>query len=245
MRRVPIHSTAAFVLAVVALVSFPAVARATNPGANGEIAYERYGGKPVPTTVRTISPDGAPGQVLARPRIGHADAAWSPDGTQIALVLGKEPNRIVLLDPVTDERSLVIRSTDVPDSRFIDSVSISPDGSTLVFCLVHQPHGASLFTVGADGSDLTDISGAQDECFPDWGAGDRIAAESFGGRSKIVTMDPDGSDRVVVVTAREADRSVFITEPSWSPDGTQLVMVGRAFGSVIPICGSSGRTEAA
>ncbi|HET6712465.1 MAG TPA: hypothetical protein VFI59_01970 [Actinomycetota bacterium] len=209
---------------MIAVLSVAAPASATYPGANGEIAYERYGGKSVPTTLRTIFPDGNPGRVLARPRVGHGDAAWSADGTQVAMVLGKEPNRIVLLDVEADERSLVIRSEDVPDSRFIESMSISPDGQTLVFCSVGRPHGTSLFTVGVDGSALTNISGSHEDCQPDWGVNDRIAAESSGWRSRLVTMEPDGSDRFVVMSSRDADRSIFISAPSWSPDGARIVM---------------------
>jgi len=213
---------------VVAVLSLATAASATYPGLNGEIAYERYGGKGVPTTLRTIFPDGNPGRVLARPRVGHADAAWSADGTRVAMVLGKEPNRIVLLDVDADERSLVIRSEDVPDSRFIESMGISPDGTTIVFCSVRQPDGTSLFTVGVDGSALTEIPGSRDHCFPDWGISDRIAAEVFGWRSKIVTMEPDGSDRFIAVSAKDADGSLFITEPSWSPDGTRIVMLATS-----------------
>jgi Tol biopolymer transport system component len=209
---------------VVAVLSIATSASATYPGANGEIAYERYGGKRVPTTLRTVFPDGNPGRVLARPRVGHADAAWSADGTQVAMVLGKEPNRIVLLDVETDERSLVIRSEDVPDSRFIESMSISPDGQTLVFCSVGRPHGTSLFTVGVDGSALADISGSHEDCQPDWGPNGRIAAESSGWSPRLVTMEPDGSDRFVVFSARDADRSIFLSAPSWSPDAARIVM---------------------
>ena len=59
--------------------------------ANGEIAYARHGGKRVPSTLRTITPDGATGRTLARPGVGLPDAEWSPDGTRVAMVLGKEP----------------------------------------------------------------------------------------------------------------------------------------------------------
>jgi Tol biopolymer transport system component len=209
---------------VLALLASASAASATYPGANGEIAYARYGGKRVPSTLRTITPNGAPGRTLARPGVGLPDAEWSPDGTRVATVLGKEPNRIVMLDVATGERSLVIRSEDVPDSRFIESLSISPDGETLVFCSVGQPHGTSLFTIRADGTALTDISGDHDECQPDWGPTDRIAAESTGWMARIVTMDPDGSDRVVVIRGRDADRAAIFSAPSWSPDGARIVV---------------------
>ena len=165
---------------VLAVLASASAASATYPGANGEIAYARYGGKRVPSTLRTITPDGAPGRTLARPGVGLPDAEWSPDGTRVAMVLGKEPNRIVMLDVATGERSLVIRSDDVPDSRFVDSLGISPDGEAIVFCAVRRGSGASLFTVGVDGSSLVQISSNRAECQPDWGPTDRVAAEAFG-----------------------------------------------------------------
>lgn len=216
--------TSVLMSVVLALLASASAASATYPGANGEIAYARYGGKRVPSTLRTITPNGAPGRTLARPGVGLPDAEWSPDGTRVATVLGKEPNRIVMLDVATGERSLVIRSEDVPDSRFIESLSISPDGETLVFCSVGQPHGTSLFTVDIDGSALTDISSSHEDCQPDWGPNGRIAAETHGWRSRIVTMEPDGSDRFVVVSAKDADRSVIISASSWSPDAARIVI---------------------
>ena len=165
-----------------------ASASATYPGTNGEIAYARYGGKRVPSTLRTIEPNGDPGRTLARPGVGLPDAEWSPDGTRVAMVLGKEPNRVVMLDVATGERSLVIRSDDVPDTRLVDSLGISPDGDAIVFCAIRRGSGTTLFTIGTDGTALTDISGDHDECQPDWGPTDRIAAEATGWMGRIVTM---------------------------------------------------------
>jgi Tol biopolymer transport system component len=209
---------------VVVVIATASPVSATYQGANGEIAYARYGGKQVPSTLRTIEPNGDPGRTLARPRIGLPDAEWSADGTQVAMVLGKEPNRIVMLDVATEERSLVIKSDDVPDTRFVESLGISPDGDAIVFCAVRRGSGTTLFTIGADGSALTDISGDHDDCQPDWGPTDRSAAEETGWLGRIVTMNPDGSDRVVVIRGRDADRAVFFSGPSWSPDGTRIVV---------------------
>jgi Tol biopolymer transport system component len=215
--------SAALSIVLVMLATAPP-ASATYPGANGEIAYARYGGKRVPSTLRTIEPNGDPGRTLARPGIGLPDAEWSPDGTRVAMVLGKEPNRIVMLDVATEERSLVIKSDDVPDTRFVESLGISPDGEAIVFCAVRRGGGTTLFTIGTDGSALTDISGVHDDCQPDWGPTERIAAEATGWTARIVTMDPDGSDRTVVIRGRDADRAAIFSAPSWSPDGAHIVV---------------------
>ena len=130
------RSAASSLRAPLVVLCLATTASATYPGGNGQLAYARYGGKDVPSTLRTLRPDGSPGRTLARPLLGLPDAEWSPDGTHVAMVVGKEPNRIVILDVHTDERSVVIRSEDVSDSRFIDSLGMSPDGQTLVFCSV-------------------------------------------------------------------------------------------------------------
>ena len=219
---------AALLVAIVVLITGSS-ASATYPGTNGEIAYARYGGKRVPSTLRTIEPNGDPGRTLARPGVGLPDAEWSADGTRVAMVLGKEPNRVVMLDVATGERSLVIRSDDVPDTRLVDSLGISPDGDAIVFCAIRRGSGTTLFTIGADGTALTDISGDHDECQPDWGPTDRIAAEATGWMGRIVTMDPDGSNRLFVIRGRDADRATSFSAPSWSPDGAQIVVGSTSF----------------
>jgi Tol biopolymer transport system component len=210
------HRSVAVTLCSIVVLALATPASATYPGANGEIA--RYGGKLVPSTLRSIGADGTVGRVLARPGVGLPDAEWSPDGTQVAMILGKEPNRIVMLDLLTDVRSLVIRSDDVPDARLIHSLGISPAGDAIVFCAVLRGAiNTALYTVGVDGSALARISGLRQECSPDWGPTDRIAAERYGSGSKIVTMDPDGSNPVVVIRGRDADRAAVFSSPSWSP----------------------------
>ena len=37
-------------------------------------------------------------------------------------------------------------------------------------------------------------------------------------------MDPDGSDRTVVIRGRDADRAAIFSSPSWSPDGARIVV---------------------
>ena len=216
MKRV--SRSVAVSLCSIVVLALATPASATYPGANGEIAFARYGGKLVPSTLRTIGADGTVGRVLARPGVGLPDAEWSPDGTQVAMILGKEPNRIVMLDLLTDVRSLVIRSDDVPDARLIHSLGISPAGDAIVFCAVLRGAiNTALYTVGVDGSALARISGLRQECSPDWGPTDRIAAERFGAGEKMVTMDPDGSNPVVVISGRDADRAAVFSSPSWSP----------------------------
>ena len=178
------HRIVAAALCSIVLLWLAAPASATYPGANGEIAYARYGGRSVPSTLRTIEPDGTPGRVLARPGVGLPDAEWSADGTEVAMILGKEPNRIVMLDVLTDERSLVIRSDDVPDTRFIDSLGISPTGDEIVFCAVPRGAGTSPSTRSAS-------TGRRSPGSPDTGR----SARPIGARPTASPPNASGSAR--------------------------------------------------
>ena len=189
----------------------------------------------MPSTLRTVWPDGSPGRVLARPDVGIPDAEFTPDGTAVAMILGREPSRIVWLDLASGERSRVIGSSDLADTRSIHSLGVSPTGDRLVFCAL--PSGAGtlgLFTVGIDGSDVARISDGHEDCQPDWGPNDRIAAESIGARSRIVTMNPDGSDRQIVIRSRDADGAAIFSSPSWSPDGGRIVVGSTSFEGTHP-----------
>jgi Tol biopolymer transport system component len=241
-------------------VTMASSARATFPGGNGEIAVDWVR----PSTgwsIRTVLPDGSRGRVLSPEGKPVRSMDWSPDGTTIALtVLGRRP-RIVTVDLETGERTPVIHIEDTPIGDFPHSVAFAPTGDRLVFCVSHAfGERYKLYTVGLDGSDLTDISGQHSDCGADWGMGERIVAVTHepveGAPRRIVTMDPDGTDRRKIVATRGAYADTI--NPSWSPGGSMfafahptaggrydLFSVDGDGGSLTQLTDSPGRSEGA
>jgi Tol biopolymer transport system component len=221
------------VLTAFAVTIAPSSARATFPGENGEIAVEWFQPS-AGFSIRTVMPDGSRGRVLSPEGKPTRSMDWSPDGTTIALsILGRRP-RIVTVDLETNERSPVIEIDDTPIGDSPHSVAFSPTGDSLVFCVSYAfGERYKLYTIGLDGSNLTDISGKHSDCGADWSTGGRIVTVTHepveGAPRRIVTMDPDGTDRLKVVPTRGLYAHTI--NPSWSPDGSTFVFAEPTGGS--------------
>ena len=203
-------------------------ALATFPGDNGEIAYVRFLPRATSFSIRTVFPDGSPGRRLA-PRNTSIDGEWSPDGTALALHVIRGEERIVLQDAATAERTLIVRVNDVPGAEQFESIAFGPTGDALLFCVRTGRSRTALYTVDADGSNLTAVSDRSD-CYADWSSTNRIVATSraTGIVSRIVTMDPDGTDRLLVVSVPLGSLGEGLSvAPSWAPDGSVFVYAAR------------------
>jgi Tol biopolymer transport system component len=217
---------AGLIACLVTVLSTPA-ANATFPGANGEIAYIRYSPRGGGVTLRTIQPDGAPVRLLATRGL-PIDADWTSDGSSVALLLSRKGS-VVLQVAATGVRTPVVTVEDIPGAVAIQSVAISPAGDAVVLCVIDAARfGPSLYTVDVDGSNLVRVSDHAD-CYADWGVGDRIVATN--GRDserprRIVTMDPDGSNRQAAVVAPILGTGIFVA-PSWAPDGSLITYAAR------------------
>jgi hypothetical protein len=223
-------------VAAASMVAVTTSAWATFPGSNGELAYLREGPKGTESySLRTIYSDGSHGNVLwpaGEPIHGNgwdawpSDAEWSPDGTLVVLIamggtLGRD--RLLVGGPETGERHVIHRAGENSDTVFA-SIAFSPSADRVLFCAVDLsgPNKARLFTVAVDGSDLTLVS-ERPACFADWSSTNQIVADAGTELNKIVTMNPNGSGRQVVVPAR-ANATEFAVggSPSWSPDGSRI-----------------------
>ena len=232
--RIPLTVTCC--IAATVLLASGSPAAATFPGGNGEIAFFRvglYGDGQSTSSFRTILPDGSTGRVLwpANDPVGHGSTEatpwemdWSPNGSLVAYsaiggTLGYD--RLLVGDPDTGDRTVILRMSDFNDHAFIASVAFAPTGDALLFCAVDLGGGNSqrLYTIGIDGSNPTLVAD-RELCLGDWSSTDRLVAVGGADAQRIVTLDPDGSNLTVVVPS--SDASLGLSSPSWAPDGSAI-----------------------
>ena len=165
--------------------------------------------------------------------------AWSPDGRRIAFISGLHyhhnfgPLRTMLADG-SEQRELTIYQPLPPGSfrrpsrlnAYHAVPEWSPDGQQLAF--VEEDSRRNLYTVRADGSELTKIS----ETFspPSWSPdGSRLAFTKLDGEDVVLyTVKPNGSDlrAITKITDREAYGGrylIWITTLAWSPEGSHIM----------------------
>ncbi|HYM77661.1 MAG TPA: hypothetical protein VE377_16935 [Candidatus Dormibacteraeota bacterium] len=100
---------------------------------------------------------------------------------------------------------------------------LSPDGSKIIFCSQHETIYSQIYVMNSDGSGAKKLTDAKngDACGPVWSAdGKKIAYYAFAltqpsRNPEIWVMDADGSNPKKLI-----DHGM---DPSWSPDGRQLV----------------------
>ena len=231
MRRIAlIAAVTALVLA--SLGPLDGTAQAAFPGGDGDIAY----GTLFPLSrVYTIGSDGSNRTMVTPADWAASSPAWSADGSTIAFVRNRpdgSSSALMTMDPNGSGLSTVVPFA---TGRTIDSPTWSPDGNSLAFCAFRR-HGPAIFTVHANGTALTNITlGTHDDCDPAWSPdGNTIALDTHlpaTRASRIVTINPDGTGRTVVVNLG------FNYYPDWSPDGTHLTFArfvpdpGAGFGT--------------
>jgi len=163
--------------------------------------------------------------------------AWSPDGKRIAYVIPGAVGHIYLMNPDGSDRTLLRTGTGGLDS----SPSWSPDGRQIAFA-TGGGHRSSISLVNRDGSHRRlvfrgvtppglPIGSPNPSPWPDWSPdGTRIAFQ-WGCGIKVVTLQ--GKD----ATPRSANTSRLCFglpgAPVWSPDGHEIAMGVRGFGTYI------------
>ena len=157
----------------------------------------------------------------------NSGARFSPDGSQVAMVLSGEGNPEIYVSNAQGRQ--IARRTRSPSVEA--SPCWSPDGSKLLFTS-DAAGGPQLFTMPAGGGTAqrvpTAISGYCAE--PDWSKGDptKIAFTVRSGRGyQIAVYDLSGKTATKVVSKASADA----IEPSWLGDGRHLVYTARAAGT--------------
>jgi dipeptidyl aminopeptidase/acylaminoacyl peptidase len=220
------RSLCATLVVFVGAVAAPPAAWSTFPGLNGQLVYEARNG--ALTHIFTLQPvPGNPGQGTQLTFDGaiDRDAAWSPNGRQIAFMSQRDGNAEIYLknsEPSAPPRRLTTDPASDVDPTF------SPDGTQLAFTSTRDGN-REIYVMAIDGSAPRRLTfdpaiDQQADWSPD---GQRIAFESNrDGDMDIYTMTPDGG-----AVTRLTSNPEFDADPSWHPDGTRIAYVSGAGGA--------------
>ena len=139
--------------------------------------------------------------------------AWSPDGSTIAYLAGKEDTTgIYFINPDgTNKRLFLSGLCYYPDW--------SPDGEWIVFS-----NGAQIWKIKVTGDSLTQLTFEGRNFYPDWSPdGKKIAYDSNfrnpWGANVIWVMDSDGNNKKDISQHGVGEWRI----PDWSPDGAKIV----------------------
>ena len=193
-------------LALLLAVAFSPTARSAGPRAwNGRIAFADV------TGIGSMNPDGS-GQWGVELNVGDTQPAWSPDGTQLAVVTHWAGNNgILVMQP--DGSGAHPLTTNPSDT----GPAWSPDGSWIVFAIQSWTDGTGVLgefetATGREHTLLDSVPYPTSPAFsPD---GKQLA---FASQGTIYVANADGSDpRPVSVNPQWDDR------PAWAPDGSSI-----------------------
>ena len=163
---------------------------------------------------------------------------WSPDGSQIAYMSTLDGDFEIFV--MNRDGSNIVQLTDNL-SAFDSHPSWSPDGQNIVFA--HFSDVWSLYSVGADGTEVTALEEAGDGWQPSWsGSGDQIAFSSQrDGSWNIYVVDADGRN-----TRNLTNHEANDLWPTWSRDGHLVAFSSSRSGSdeifVQPLVGEASPT---
>jgi TolB protein len=158
--------------------------------------------------VGTVRPDGSDQTELKIPDPSNAN--WSPDGHELAVAA---VNGVYIVDAAGTVRKLA----QLPDAG---GIAWSPDGRELAVAAAET----GIFTVHADGTDLTRLVAGRVTWAPAWSPnGKQLAYGALGRYEGIWTINADGSDRRLIDTMPVSFPAIPAA-PIWSPDGRQIAL---------------------
>lgn len=142
--------------------------------------------------------------------------AWSPDGTEVAVVMSMVvPSPEILRTNIADVTTLWLTQNPADDRE----PAWSPDGEVIAFT-TDRDGTDHIYLMNANGSGPRRLtSGSRSEFEAAWSPdGERLALVSgTGSQSQIFIVNADGSDLRQITDGPGLNRN-----PSWSPDGSLI-----------------------
>ena len=173
-----------------------------------------------------VMDDDGSNQTLLIDEFRPSSPSWSPDGRQIVFKISSSV--LCLMHP---DGTNIRRLTEYDRDIYINRVSFSPDGKSLVFNrLVNDPgdwkdHIIVLNIETGEMKEISDFWGLQTDWSPD--GKHIVCAEPFtdGVNNTIWIMEADGHNLRPLIPAAAFDGEFTIRRefPRWSPDGQQIV----------------------
>jgi TolB protein len=161
-----------------------------------------------------VNGDGSGLRNLTQSAAADNNPVWSADGHHIYFHSGGPG--LPQLFRMNSEGANVAQITDHPTGAFYPAPG--PDGQTVAFATLGDDYDLAMREPDGQVRVLTALNGF--ESAPAWSpAGDRVAFSRDGAEDGLYTMRPDGTG-LTRVTAWGSDW------PSWSPDGSRLVVLG-------------------
>ena len=151
------------------------------------------------------------------------DPSWSPDGSQIMFTSDRDGlSQIYLMNPDgTNQTNISIVNANV-EADF--SPSWSPDGSKIIFESVKDGF-IQIYVMNVDGTNRTQLTNNfSNNQNPSWAPDDSLIlfqSDGDGISEKIYVMTPDGAEQMQI--SQNADVTISDYDPSWSPDGKEIV----------------------
>lgn len=167
---------------------------------------------------------------------------WAPglEGSQSSLQFSNDSTKITYANPDDDRTSVYVADADGSNSSVVSDLpagvapNFSADGNTIYFIGSTDGESFSLYSVGIDGTNQTEL-----HALPVTGLPVKLSISPSGTKLLYVaqgdtnstfdvyTMNIDGSSQTQIIDEYDSENGVGVSGFGWSPDSQKLVFSGH------------------